>query len=480
MTSTATEKNLRKQMLDTLAELGGRAFRDEDIIHQGDKMILPAGMNMKDAIEFLKRKIRENEEITDFKNVYPYRPWDGAYCAYQAMREAFGSVVHAGTFFQNAQLVDVPVSHDESVKVPWGAFGIPLMPDVIITFSAAHDDEHGPVFQVVVQGPRKWRYHIEGLFRLIGEYLQKKSIYRGKALDGKEMPGFLDLEAVDREKVVYSEVTERQLHANIDALIIHDDQMRSNGISLKRAVLMHGPYGTGKTLRAFLTAQTAVENGWTFLYARPGKDNLDAVMQTARLYQPAVVFFEDVDAIANPDNAGEDGITKLLDTFDGITSKGTEIIAILTSNHADRIHKGMLRPGRLDAVVEISHLDSPGVERLVETTVPAGMLADKIDWDTVGAAMAEFTPSYIKEAADRAFRFALADTRGDTSKIKLSTQNLVDAAHSLLSQLVLMNGAKELPDRDRLSEATRAVVDEAVRAAVPELVHPDVLIVKEG
>ena len=39
------------------------------------------------------------------------------------------------------------------------------------------------------------------------------------------------------------------------------------------------------------TGQVALENGWTFIQARPGVDDLSTVLQTAKLYQPAVVFF---------------------------------------------------------------------------------------------------------------------------------------------------------------------------------------------
>src|SRR4029077_18616774 len=101
----------------------------------------------------------------------------------------------------------------------------------------------------------------------------------------------------------------------------------------------------------------------------PGRDSLQTVLQTARMYQPAVVFFEDLDEISDPSHDG-DNVTQLLDTFDGITAKGTEILAILTTNHPERIHKGMLRPGRLDAVIHIGELDANGVGRMIRALVP--------------------------------------------------------------------------------------------------------------
>src|SRR6185436_54082 len=94
-------------------------------------------------------------------------------------------------------------------------------------------------------------------------------------------------------------------------LLEHTQRMRELGMPLKRAVLFEGDYGTGKTLGAFLTAQIAVDNGWSFHYCRPGRDNIEEVMQTARLYQPSVVFFEDVDTLT--ESGDRDTVSRLLD-----------------------------------------------------------------------------------------------------------------------------------------------------------------------
>src|SRR3990167_10320825 len=94
---------------------------------------------------------------------------------------------------------------------------------------------------------------------------------------------------------------------------------RELGLPLKRAILLDGTYGTGKSLAGYLTARVAETNGWTFLMARPGRDNFLQVMQTARLYQPAVVFFEDAETVTGYES--NDLINQVLDTFDGIQSK---------------------------------------------------------------------------------------------------------------------------------------------------------------
>src|SRR5262245_54811598 len=165
-------------------------------------------------------------------------------------------------------------------------------------------------------------------------------------------------------------------------------------IPRKRAILLEGPYGTGKTLAAYLTAQIAESHGWTFIYCRPSRDDLGQVMGLARLYQPAVVFFEDIDVMAAGGDV--DAVTRLLDMFDGIQAKGTEIVAVLTTNHKERIHKAMVRPGRMDAMVHIGALDRHGIERLIRVTVPEEILAVD-DYDAVYRSMEGFLPAFAKE-----------------------------------------------------------------------------------
>src|SRR5262249_11838703 len=153
-------------------------------------------------------------------------------------------------------------------------------------------------FELAVEAPRKYRAHIEAFYQVLEDELRTNSIYRGQAFTGGEEPIFLDTRSIDPSKVVYSQNVMVQLTTHMWSLLRHTDAMRAAGVDLKRAVLVEGPYGTGKTLAGQLTAKEAVDAGWTFIICRPGKDDLFEVLQTAQLYAPAVVWFEDIDVIA--------------------------------------------------------------------------------------------------------------------------------------------------------------------------------------
>lgn len=465
-------KSNEKKLLETLAELGGNTINEDSLVFEGTRLVLPETMTPYEAIETIDRHIKQQEADTAFSRTFQYRPWDGAAATQATLKKLFGfggiGVATMSFFGSNPpELVTINVSPTETVQVPWGQLELPAL-KATLTLGGQRHPEYGLLFSIDVTCPRKYRGHIEGLFKAIEEELSTNSIYKSKAIDGQDMPEFIDLSGVDPSKVIYTDEVRGQLEANVWSALRHTDVMDELGLPLKRSVLLHGPYGTGKTLAAYLTAQIATENGWTFIYCRPGKDKLGEVMQTARLYQPAVVFFEDVDGVAS--NGDDDSVTRLLDIFDGIQSKGTKLLAIMTSNHADRIHKGMVRPGRLDAVIRISSLDNKGIMEMVRSAVPSSKLGD-VDEAAIGEAMHGFMPCFVKEAIDRTLRYAVARSAGNPD-IQLTTADFVLAASGLRDQLDLMENAGEGVRPDTLGKALERIVRDTLNESDIEL-HGD-------
>ncbi|MFK4187250.1 AAA family ATPase [Streptomyces sparsogenes] len=475
-TELSPEEASQRAAMALLAEIGGGRVGESDLTFEGQRFVLPEQYrgNVREARRFLERWEKQQSTQHTYSKVFRYRPYDVAHAVTLALKEAFGTTgvgETTMTFFgpQPPQFVDVPTGVNTSVQVPWETTAFPpLGPEAQIQIGHTYDREHGHLGTVEVLAPRAVKAQVDGLFKLIEKHLKASSIYRGKALVGGDrvMPKFLDVRKVDASKVVYSDDVLHQLDANVWSLIEHTPLMRELGQPLKRAVLLEGPYGTGKSLAAFLTAQRAEAHGWTFLFVRPG-DDLDNAMRTAQLYSPAVVFFEDIDVVAEAGDPAK--VSKLLDSFDGIGAKGAEVIAILTTNRKDKIHKGMLRPGRLDAVISINALDQAGVEKLIKAQVPADMLR-VIDYAAVHSAFDGFTPAFASEAISRTMRYAIA--REGKKPGFLTTADFVGAAQSLRPQLELMATADE--------EKTTPTADQALRALVADVVDATRFVNDDG
>lgn len=467
---TNDQKKTQESILAELDRLGGSLVKDDAVQFVGTKVVLPSRFSgdLLGAAEFLQDLHEQEESYFDFSRVFKYRPWDGAAAFNRALYRVFGTTglgkVSEGGLFspqRNPQLRTVSVGPNETTQVPWGEVILPML-DATFDLGGTRDAEYGLLFVVGVTAPRKRRGAIETFFNIVQEELEQRSIYKGKAFNGADDPEFLNLSGISESKIVYSDEVIAQLNANLWALIEHTDTMREIGIPLKRAVLLEGPYGTGKTLAGGLTAQKAIQNGWTFILARPGKDNIFEVLNTAKLYAPAVVQFEDIDIIANGDGSNQH-ISQLLDVLDGISTKSSGVVALFTTNHVEKIQKGVMRPGRIDSVIHIGALDRNGTEKLIVSVTDSRLLGD-IDYDVVYAETHDFYPAFVKETVDRAVRYAIARNNGKLAQIE--TEDLVNSAIGLRRQLELMHaaqeGKKETPSLDAaFGKIVHDVVDQA-------------------
>lgn len=460
-TKTQTPEEMLAAVLGKIPGVGGKIITGEEVaFHKGHQIMIPEGMTYGEAFTVLKRLEKQAEEETEFTRMFKFRPDDGGYATSQAIKNRWGIALGKATysfFGKNPpEMRTINIGVNETMQVPWGHMEVPTLPGLTLFIGEAQDRDFGTIFGLRATGPQKYRDEIEGFFDDVEAYLQSKSIYRGRAIVGSNDPQFLDLSTFRGDQIVFSQDVMAALEGNLWAPIKHTDVMRREGLSLKRANLLYGPFGTGKTSIGQMTAQIATDNGWTFLSARPGRDKIDDVLRTARLYQPAVVFVEDIDTETSSSDADE--VTKLLEAFDGITSKGGEIVVAMTTNHIERIHKGMLRPGRLDSIVEIAALDRPGVERLVKVVVSPEKLDTNVDYDKVFEAVEGYLPAFIRETLARAVTYAISRLDGSSHYV-IDTDDIVGAAHSLRPQF------------ERLQEAEEGIVPPTLDATIKSAVR---------
>ena len=471
------QQRIQAEILQKLAELGGQVVKEDALTFEGTKIVLPKSMEGRvDQVEEFLRDWRRNQETTfRISKTYNYRPYDGAAAFERAMKSQFGTAgIGKATFSlfgSNPPEYQTIASgpHGETIQVPWGEVEFsPLEATFDLSYGISRD--YGLVFAISVEAPKKNRAAVAGFFTVLEKELENHSLYKGHAITADNMePGFLDVN-VDPSKVIYKKDVLTQLDVNLWAPMRYADAMRSNGVTLKRAVLVEGPNGTGKTLAGALTSKVAVENGWTYILVRSGDDPLDAI-KTARAYAPAVVWVEDLDVMADT-SQDRKKIAAVLDALDNVQAKGVEVMVGFTSNFADKLDKSVVRPGRLDAVIHVAELDPEGYERLVRSIVSADILSEDVDFGKVVESYVDargqgFLPAFAKEAAERAVRYNVARNAGVPGKV--TTEDLVDAARGMADHLKLMDEAQNAPhEREtvdaRLSELVGTEVTEQVTA----------------
>lgn len=445
-----------------LSALGGNKVRKEDSLKfEGNSFVVPAVYqnDIDSAIKFLKEYKDTQEAPVEITRVFDYRYHDVAHAVHLALKEVWGYTgkgVAIKTMFGDIEpaFLDVKTGINSTVQVPFNRLSfLPLHGHIDIGYT--RHATKGFLGKIDIKAPRYLRDAVEGFYKVVEKNLREASIYRGKAfmLTPNNEIEFLDLSKYKREDVVYSADALAHIEANLWVVLRNMQLMRDTGQSIKRAILLEGPFGTGKSMTGYLTALEAVANDVTFIFVKPGAD-LNEAMQTAQLYAPAVVFFEDIDVLQSDD---PEEVSRLLDTFDGLGGKGKEIVAVLTTNNKENIHKGMLRPGRLDSVIHIGAPDLEGVQKLVEVKLrQTGVELVDIDWAAVYEVCKDFMPAFVGEAAGRAFRYAMVRQGGKPTE--LNTDDLVNACKGLRDQHDLMLGAHEVQPPETLTTAMEKMV----------------------
>lgn len=438
------------------------ARKDVRVEYAGDKIVLPDDMSFDEAISWLQRRKTEDQTIVRVVERIEAFPLDGAAAFHRVLARRYGwtGLVPSPGFFGQKNpptMVGVEIGPGQTIQVAWGRCQVPKIEGFLSTNFKVLDGRPIPVFQLVCEVQRRHENTVKELAAEVREEVLRASIYRGKPIkvsfrdsDGDEIDGedytpdsfqprFLDLTRVSPEDVIHQSDTERMIRINLFHPIERTAEFRRHGIPLRQGVLLEGPYGTGKTLTAYILARACVAHGWTFLYLDDVRD-LDKAISLARLYQPCVVFAEDVDRVVSGEREGDNGIEidRVLNTLDGVDSKDAEVMVVLTTNDLKAIHPAMLRPGRIDVVVSVRAPDLEATIRLARRFGRDLIIADDTELAEVLSPIVGQNAAFVRETIERAKRSAIAHA-GEGRPLVVTPADLAFAAESLRPHVELLN-----------------------------------------
>jgi len=189
------------------------------------------------------------------------------------------------------------------------------------------------------------------------------------------------------------DIQKQEIREAVELPLVQFDLYRQIGIDPPRGVLLYGPPGTGKTMlvKAVANATTAsfirvVGSEFVQKYLGEGPRMVRDVFRLARENAPAIIFIDEVDAIATKRFDAQTGadrevqriLLELLNQMDGF-DQGSNVKVIMATNRADTLDPALLRPGRLDRKIEFP-LPSRREKRLIFQTITGKMnLAPDVD-----------------------------------------------------------------------------------------------------
>ncbi|WP_259672338.1 ATP-binding protein [Rhizobium sp. NLR22b] len=237
---------------------------------------------------------------------------------------------------------------------------------------------YGPKVQVEIAHLPNEVGHVfaEGFLHTIEAHGKSSRYYRNKAVSFEfndfggthETMRVHKLPAVSRNDVVLSKATMTQLDTHIFDFVKYRGELKRLGQSGQKGILLHGEPGTGKTHVVHYIAANLPGHSVVLVTAEQMLD-MEEHFALARVLQPCIMVFEDVDLVARSrDNISgqkaETHLNRLLNELDGL-GEDSDIVILLTSNRPRSLEEALAtRSGRVDAAIEIPLPDDDCRQRL--------------------------------------------------------------------------------------------------------------------
>jgi len=198
------------------------------------------------------------------------------------------------------------------------------------------------------------------------------------------------------------------------------ESFKKIGIKPPKGILLFGPSGCGKTLIAKAIANEANANfisvkGPELISKWVGESekHVRELFKKARQVSPAIVFFDEFDAISQVrghslSEATDRVINQLLTELDGIEEL-ERVIVIAATNRADLIDPALLRPGRIELKIEIPMPNETERKEIFEIYTKRMPLDKKIDLNELAKETKDFTGADIQFVCNEAGMNALRE-----------------------------------------------------------------------
>jgi SpoVK/Ycf46/Vps4 family AAA+-type ATPase len=159
--------------------------------------------------------------------------------------------------------------------------------------------------------------------------------------------------------------------------------------------------------------------GWGGIFAHNSEANLRKIFEEAEKNAPAIIFFDEIDAIApkRDEVTGEVErriVATLLSLMDGLKSRG-KVIVIAATNRPNDIDPALRRPGRFDREIEVPVPDRNGRLEILKIHTRNMPLAKDVNLEEIADRTHGFVGADLmalcKEAAMSALRRVLPEIR---------------------------------------------------------------------
>merc|ERR1711871_1625834 len=220
------------------------------------------------------------------------------------------------------------------------------------------------------------------------------------------------------------ESVKKELKEMVQYPVEHPEKFEKFGMSPSKGVLFYGPPGCGKTLLAKAVANECQANFISIkgpelltMYFGESEANVRDTFAKARAAAPCVLFFDELDSIAqqrgnsqgDAGGAGDRVMNQLLTEMDGVGAK-KNVFIIGATNRPDIIDPALMRPGRLDQLIYIPMPDYESRLSVLKAVLRKTPISKDVDIQYVASQTEKFTGADLTEICQRATKLGIRES----------------------------------------------------------------------
>jgi SpoVK/Ycf46/Vps4 family AAA+-type ATPase len=200
-------------------------------------------------------------------------------------------------------------------------------------------------------------------------------------------------------------------------------------------VMMYGPPGCGKTM---LARATAGEAGAHFVsvaitdildkFIGESERKLAQAFAQARARKPAVLFFDELEALASRRRGTADNGAPLVSTFlsemDGFAGDADGVLVLAATNTPWAVDSAFRRPGRFDRVLFVPPPDQPARLAILTARLAGRPVAPGLEMRRFADASSGFSGADLANLVETATELAIEDSESPENLTPISRRHM--------------------------------------------------------